>query len=145
MANFWKILYICFTFLPVIAYIISLRFIRLHKAHSSITALWALGFTYAFASLFSGFMIVHPKTYNSIWGTIAIFVTETSAGLEHWLFSLEYFTSADMISQKLNLKVPNKWSIVNKQRLFWSVSILYILLQIGLCSAEVAISKRSDL
>jgi hypothetical protein len=100
----------------------------LHKAPGPIKALWALGFTYAFSSLFSGYEIVHPDTYDSIWGIIAIFFTETAAGLEHWLFSIEYFSSAKMISQKLNLKVQSRWNLPNKQKLFWTVTILYVLL-----------------
>lgn len=140
MASFWDILYICFNILTVIAYLISIWFIRLHKAPGPVKAIWGLGFTYAFASLFSGYAIIHPDSYDSIWGIVAVFVTETAAGLEHWLFSLEYFASAEMISQKLNLQVERRWNLPNKQKLFWTVAFLYILLQISLCTTEGLLS-----
>jgi hypothetical protein len=108
-----------------------------------VTALWALGFTYSAMSLYSSYMIIHPFTYNSVWGQLAIFITETSAGLEHWLFALEYFASAERISQKLDLTVY-KFNLPDKQKIFWSVSIFYTLLQAVLCATELVLSNRNE-
>lgn len=106
------------------------------------TALWALGFTNSAMSLYTSYMIIHPLTYNSVWGQLAIFITETSAGLEHWLFALEYFASAERISQKLDLRL-DKFNLPDKQKIFWSVSIFYTLLQAVLCATEFVLSNRN--
>ena len=49
-----------------------------------------------------------------------------------------------MIKQKLNLRTSTCFNLQNKSKLFWSVSVIYTLLQVALCSIEAILSNRSE-
>jgi len=65
-------------------------------------ALWVLGMIYALILVWANFLVVHPSLYTFGWSIVTIFILETSAGLQHWLIALEYYTSAIIINEKLN-------------------------------------------
>jgi len=64
-------------------------------------ALWVLGMIYATFLVYANFLIVHPSSYKFGWSFFTIFIVETSAGLQHWLIALEYYSSAIIINEKL--------------------------------------------
>jgi hypothetical protein len=91
---------------PVLAYIISLWFIRKYRPmHNSIIALWSLGFLYGLLTTLASILISHPNLYSTVGGVTIIFLAESCSGVQHWLFALEYYYSSMFIqSQILQLK-----------------------------------------
>jgi hypothetical protein len=68
------------------------------QIHDSLWLIWCLGLIYSVTRVAVQILIVLPGQWQYWWAQIIILVSATSAGIEHWLFSLEYFTSASKIA-----------------------------------------------
>ena len=125
---------------PVLAYIISLWFIRKYRPmHKSIIALWSLGFVYALLTTLASILISHPNLYTTVGGVTIVFFAESCSGVQHWLFALEYYYSSMVIqSQILLLKnVPQV-----KTHVFFSVALSYVLLELISCLSQYFYDKH---
>ena len=96
--------------------------------------LWAIGFIFGFSNCALNFMIVYPKSFDSVWGIVVMWLTITLNGVEHLLFALEYHYSAIDISKKLSLLLPTaKRAPTHRSTQFIVVTIIYSIFQICCC------------
>ena len=73
-----------------------------------------------------------------MWLSVSLF------GIYHWLFSLEYYFNSRVILRKLSGIYPTEAQIRFKWLLFWSVTIVFLLLEAGACYLQIGIIARDS-
>lgn len=56
---------------------------------------------YAIAGIGSKLAIIDNTIYSTWYGTSFVWFGETSSGIQHWLFALEYFSSVQFMKQSI--------------------------------------------
>jgi hypothetical protein len=96
---FIEIISLCLASITPIFFLVALYQMNKQKQiHDSLRAIWLLGFIYSIMRVAVQIIIIFPNSWQNWWAQLIILISVTSAGIEHWLFSLEYFTSASKIS-----------------------------------------------
>ena len=104
--------------------------------HDSIKLIWLLGFVYSVTRVAVQILIVIPDQWKNWWAYLIILVNATAAGLEHWLLSLEYYTSSYKIADHKNC-ISQKFF-----QIFWGVSALFFVLEVGACIGAAFIAAN---
>ena len=105
--------------------------------HDSLRVIWLLGFVYSIMRVGVQTIIIFPNSWQNWWAQLIILISVTSAGIEHWLFSLNYYTSASkIIGDKKNIFQRNFFQI------FWGVSALYFVCEIAACIGSAFIAAN---
>ena len=130
VANGISIFLLVIACIQLIAYLVAFWFINKQKPiHQSVLALWTLGMIYAVAGIGLKLSIIDNTLYSTWYGTSFVWFGETSAGIQHWLFGLEYYCSAYFMKQSICGEQPNNLAnVLFKQKLFWIISVTYAVI-----------------
>ena len=102
--------------------------------------MWTLGFIFCLSDIGLCILIAFPDLYNrSGYFQIVVWLTVSSFGIYHWLFSLEYYYSSKHIIDKLAGNLPPVVDIYRKWVIFWTVTFVYLIFEAVLCFLQIKI------
>lgn len=126
------------TVTPMVFLVALFLLLKQRKLQATVWLLWGIGFAYSIIDIFLFvFILSNSSAQTKYWAQIVIWLKQSLAGIEHWLFAIEYYYSSRLIELKLNPLTKAK--LVDRRlftKIFWAVSLVYVMAQIACCIGQ---------